>query len=172
MSDRFPTEARVPVDCVPVQLAEPPKRRHHLLELGELETKEDLLDLGTVEVQPDMTTATATCAPRPSSVASNASMSVSSGLVSVAQADLACRSDRFLGSRLASGTSLPRQQILRLRRSTRRLLPHSSCRARSALFPITLISSLRTREPLRLRHAVMHCHANDHRRQRRGSRAG
>ena len=46
MLDRLPTETGVSIQRVPVKLAEPAQRCHHLLQLGRFEAKEDVLELG------------------------------------------------------------------------------------------------------------------------------
>src|ERR1039458_3216407 len=57
MFDRLPLEARVPVDRCPVQLAQAAQRRDNLLQLRGLEARKDVLELGTVEVEPGPTSA-------------------------------------------------------------------------------------------------------------------
>src|SRR3990172_4497547 len=56
MLNRFPTIATVSVQGVPVQLAHATKGRDNLLQLAQLEAEEDVLEFGTVEVQPDAIT--------------------------------------------------------------------------------------------------------------------
>src|SRR5207247_10379539 len=51
MLDRLPAEPRMPIEVGPVELAEAPQRRDNLLQLGQLEPEEDILELGAVEVQ-------------------------------------------------------------------------------------------------------------------------
>src|ERR1035437_8655784 len=57
MFDRLPLEARVPVDCTPVELAQAAQRRDNLLQLRGLEARKDVLERGTVEVEPGPTSA-------------------------------------------------------------------------------------------------------------------
>ncbi len=42
-------ETGVPVECRPIQAAQAPQRRDNLLQLGRLEPKEDILELGAVK---------------------------------------------------------------------------------------------------------------------------
>jgi hypothetical protein len=51
MLDRFPPETDVPVQTTPIKLTQAAKRRHHLLELGKLEPKEDIPKLGAIEIE-------------------------------------------------------------------------------------------------------------------------
>ncbi len=56
MLDGLPTVAGVSIQVVPVQFAEASEGGDDLLQLAKLETKEDVLKLGAVEVQADATT--------------------------------------------------------------------------------------------------------------------
>src|SRR5450759_761109 len=53
MLDRFPLEARVPIDRTPVEFAQAAQGCDDLLQLRRLEAKEDVLELGTVEIEAD-----------------------------------------------------------------------------------------------------------------------
>src|SRR5207244_12142272 len=55
VSNRFPFEAGVAVDAVPVELAQAPERANHVLQLRELQPNVDLVALGAVEVELDAT---------------------------------------------------------------------------------------------------------------------
>src|SRR5450631_1388177 len=57
MLDLLPAEARVPIDPVPVHLAQTTQRRHDLLQLQCLEAEKDILKLGAVEIERDPSSA-------------------------------------------------------------------------------------------------------------------
>lgn len=68
---RLPTEAGLLIQRVPVKLAKSAKRRHDRLQLRRLEAKQDVLELGAVEVQTNAATGGGhACARDASSVAS------------------------------------------------------------------------------------------------------
>ena len=55
MLDQFPLKTRVPMERIPVQLAQPSEGGDNLLEIRDLQAKKHLLELGAVQVQTDAT---------------------------------------------------------------------------------------------------------------------